>query len=80
MNTKKCDHQKDCKNGYHTKGTVVKQAKDQKKEKSDKKVDNQPKVPKAGVQPIHTASKLTIVSKFYHIVRKKCDNFRVRYK
>ena len=52
MNTKKCDHQKDCKNGYHTKGTVVKQAKDQKKEKSDKKVDNQPKVPKAGVQPI----------------------------
>ena len=28
----------------------------------------------------HTASKLTIVSKFYHIVRKKCDNFRVRYK
>ena len=51
MNTKKCDHQKDCKNGYHTKGTVVKQAKDQKKEKSDKKVDNPPKVPKAGVQP-----------------------------
>ena len=30
--------------------------------------------------PRHTASKLTIVSKFYHIVRKKCDNFRVRYK
>ena len=28
----------------------------------------------------HTASKFTIVSKFYHIVRKKCDNFRVRYK
>ena len=51
MNTKKCDHQKDCKNGYHIKGTVVKQAKDQKKEKSDKKVDNPPKVPKAGVQP-----------------------------
>ena len=29
---------------------------------------------------LHTASKLTIVSKFYHIVRKKCDNFRVRYR
>ena len=45
------------------------------------------RVARGGVQPgdlkrtpRHTASKLTIVSKFYHIVWKKCDNFRVRYK
>ena len=40
MNTRKCSH-KECKNGYHVKGTVIQQ-KDEKE--ADKKGEQRPKV------------------------------------